>query len=242
MGRKIIDLTGKKFGNLVVLSIGYGRYPTTWICECDCGNVKEIIGDNMKNGSTISCGCKKGQHPSYAIDESGNVHGKLTVLYRDENKIKKSSIGKILRSKSMWVCKCECGNIVSVWGASLRDGHTQSCGKCLPSGVAAFGAMYGSMKQHAGLRGIPWNISREQVKEITSQNCHYCGKEPRQISKSSKNNGIYIHNGIDRMDSSIGYEIDNCVPCCKTCNFAKHVMSVDEFKKWIVSVYNHFIT
>lgn len=49
------------------------------------------------------------------------------------------------------------------------------------------------------------------------------------------------HNGIDRVDSSKGYTLDNCVPCCSKCNYAKHEMSVEEFKEYITNVYQKLI-
>ena len=50
MGR-FIDLTGKRFGRLVVKKIlcknKYGTY--IWECQCDCGNIKEVTTGNLKN-------------------------------------------------------------------------------------------------------------------------------------------------------------------------------------------------
>lgn len=58
MGRKKIDLTGKRFGRLVVLH-EEGRYRTTptWKCECDCGEINIVLGSNLRSGGTSSCGC-----------------------------------------------------------------------------------------------------------------------------------------------------------------------------------------
>lgn len=52
------DLTGQRFGKLVVLGKGESKGPgrTTWVCLCDCGNKKTIRGDSLKNGYTKSCG------------------------------------------------------------------------------------------------------------------------------------------------------------------------------------------
>ena len=56
---RFIDLTGKRFGKLVVLkrtqSDKYGH--SRWICLCDCGNIKETSGDNLLRGFCSSCGC-----------------------------------------------------------------------------------------------------------------------------------------------------------------------------------------
>ena len=51
------DLTNKKFGKLTVLSLANDRSPYRWLCQCDCGNTKVIIGDNLKTNKTTSCGC-----------------------------------------------------------------------------------------------------------------------------------------------------------------------------------------
>ena len=62
---KIKDLTGQRFGLLVVLGIGeqVGNHAYKWFCRCDCGIVKQIKGGNLKSGHTISCGCYKKEHP-----------------------------------------------------------------------------------------------------------------------------------------------------------------------------------
>ena len=55
---KFIDLTGQRFGKLVVIeraeNIGNN---TAWLCQCDCGNLKIIQGRSLKGEKTFSCGC-----------------------------------------------------------------------------------------------------------------------------------------------------------------------------------------
>ena len=53
-------------------------------------------------------------------DLSGQKFNRLTVIRRDESVLNKVS----------WICKCECGNEISVTTSHLKCGHTQSCG-CL---------------------------------------------------------------------------------------------------------------
>lgn len=60
-GPKPRDLTGVRFGKLRVLSLHH-RTPknTWWLCQCDCGNIKNICAGNMTRKSTrrtYSCGC-----------------------------------------------------------------------------------------------------------------------------------------------------------------------------------------
>ena len=56
--RKLIDLTGQRFGKLMILH----RLPsingqTQWQCQCDCGKKKRIQAVHLKTGHTQSCGC-----------------------------------------------------------------------------------------------------------------------------------------------------------------------------------------
>jgi len=59
---KLIDLTGKRFGRLVVIE-REGTYRDsssvvpTWRCRCDCGTECVISGKSLRNGKTRSCGC-----------------------------------------------------------------------------------------------------------------------------------------------------------------------------------------
>lgn len=56
---KINNLTGKKFGRLKVIKY-YGSNKNgraLWLCECECGNTKIILGNSLLNKATLSCGC-----------------------------------------------------------------------------------------------------------------------------------------------------------------------------------------
>lgn len=58
------DLTGQKFGNYTVVGIkhieGEGRLKKIiWECKCDCGNIRNVVGSTLKNGTSKSCGCYK---------------------------------------------------------------------------------------------------------------------------------------------------------------------------------------
>lgn len=56
---KLIDITGQRYGRLLVLK-RFGRNAskqTLWLCRCDCGNEVSVTGSHLKNGDTRSCGC-----------------------------------------------------------------------------------------------------------------------------------------------------------------------------------------
>ena len=60
MGRKRIDLTGERFGKLMVISFNSMRGTRSyWNCVCDCGNENIVSSDHLKNGDIVSCGCVK---------------------------------------------------------------------------------------------------------------------------------------------------------------------------------------
>lgn len=73
MSRKPIDLTGQRFGSLLVLerASSYRRhtlypdgtiksyYQPRWICKCDCGNVVTVMSHNLRYGRSKSCGCQQ---------------------------------------------------------------------------------------------------------------------------------------------------------------------------------------
>lgn len=57
---KLIDRAGKRFGRLVVVK--KADAPKMWECLCDCGTTTLVIGGNLDNGSTRSCGCLALEH------------------------------------------------------------------------------------------------------------------------------------------------------------------------------------
>lgn len=62
--KKIIDLTGQKFGRLVVIKL-MGRdkcRDSIWLCKCICGNEKIVNSRSLKGGCTKSCGCLHIKH------------------------------------------------------------------------------------------------------------------------------------------------------------------------------------
>lgn len=53
-----IDLTGQRFGRLVVLERDYSNSKqVSWFCQCDCGNKVSVRSGNLRSGNTQSCGC-----------------------------------------------------------------------------------------------------------------------------------------------------------------------------------------
>lgn len=59
-GRKPVDLSGQRFGRIVVCDIaerGSAGVAVKWRCICDCGGVSVVASNNLKKGHAQSCGC-----------------------------------------------------------------------------------------------------------------------------------------------------------------------------------------
>jgi hypothetical protein len=132
---KFIDLTGVRFGRLIVLERGVNNNHNniTWKCKCDCGIEKYIEGQSLRGGKTNSCGCLHREvlgrlETPNMIDITGNKYGRLTVI-KITDKRKNNNI--------MWRCKCDCKNqtIIDVRGSDLKSGKTKSCG-CIREEIA----------------------------------------------------------------------------------------------------------
>ena len=99
------DLTGKQFGLWTVLYRDNEKHNTRdirWVCKCECGTVKSVLGKYLRNGKSISCGCNK------RVDLTGKKFGKLTVLetlydYNGYN-------------RATYKCRCDCGEILYLTG------------------------------------------------------------------------------------------------------------------------------
>lgn len=79
---KLIDITGQRFGRLLVLERYDGK---RWKCVCDCGNITFSDSYQLRHGVTQSCGCL---HKELCGDQH-RTHGKTrTRLYRIRLKMK----------------------------------------------------------------------------------------------------------------------------------------------------------
>ena len=74
-----LDLTGKRFGRLVVIS--YKR-ESKWLCRCDCGNESLVRSDHLKSAATRSCGCLNVETAIASNLRHGHARGLATQTYR----------------------------------------------------------------------------------------------------------------------------------------------------------------
>lgn len=247
---RLSDLIGKRFGMLVVVgraSKSRERQRRALLdCLCDCGRHVVASKAVLEYGSKTNCGCVLTKYQR--VDLTGKKFGRLLVVRKSKKISRKRTSGDRL-----WDCLCDCGTKVQAFGSSLRDGRVKSCG-CLRREVSA--AIQRSRrdvlrvpfaetirknvlrhyKNNAEERGLDWKLTKSQFNELVYSNCYYCGSLPKEYKSKYGKHKTQI-NGIDRVDNSKGYTSENCVPCCKICNYAKNDMGRREFFEWVTRVY-----
>lgn len=176
--------------------------------------------------------------------------GNLLVLSKND------TINK--NNRTYWNCVCDCGNEKITHTNLLTSGRCKSCG-CLqkiahnkePDREKAIIKIIflNSIKKRSKKINLPYDISIEYFSDLIKKPCYYCGIEHSNYAKDRNYHGtkkyvtsdtIVYYNGVDRIDSSLGYLTDNVVPCCRSCNCAKNTMSDVVFKEFITRVYNFY--
>jgi hypothetical protein len=163
-----------------------------------------------------------------------------------------------INGRTAWKCECDCGKIKIIKTEELRSGGTKSCG-CWNDEQRAQRAskMYSKRKRYSPQESSARKVWKsrynempfEDFYEISQNKCYYCSCLPsntlnaavKHSSRQMKDQGAFLYNGLDRIDNSSPHSKDNCVPCCKYCNYSKRERSLELFKEWVIKLYNNFI-
>lgn len=155
-----------------------------------------------------------------------------------------------------WLCRCECGREAVVTQTSVRRGKSKGCMSCgrhryqrndptMPGGTNARSAYTGYAKS-ARRHSRVFELTFEDFLRLSQLPCYYCGLVRQQVYDLRNPDGTprvaggpWPYNGIDRLDSSQGYVVTNCVPCCSRCNFAKHRFSESDFLQTVKRIYEY---
>lgn len=168
--------------------------------------------------------------PAPIVDRTGKKYNNWTVL----RFAGKGKAGKHAR----WWAICDCGREAEVSGGDLhkrRNHHCRECSPGKPEKPGKRGSLYSHYRNSAHRRGHEFNISLEDFTILVGKNCQYCGTEPGQSMRGRK----LKHNGIDRVDNSKGYVLENCVPCCGLCNRMKHALGIHTFLEHVSRIANY---
>jgi len=207
-----------------------GKKSTQYKCLCNCGNYFTISHQSILKKAN-PCSCQR------YLNIQGKKIFKLTVIKRVDKK---------------WLCKCDCGIEKLITYNALKN-NTKSCGcfnkeriKTIHKNftVKKFEPKIASARRAWKNKYSDGNLSFDDFLSLSNKNCHYCGQEPNQIfnmftdkySKKSKEQGDFIYNGLDRLNSNLPHNIENVVPCCYTCNRFKSNLDVNDFLNKMLSI------
>ena len=213
-----------------------------YIIQCKhCGALKKIYKNDWNNQKVRKCRkCLSMNNRTNKIGYENRTYKVIGVNVERSNQSRKRVYFDV-------ICK-NCGShLVLRWDSIAKDTVQGKCSKCIGNSVTAtveplYNISYNRYKQNAISRNFNFELTRDQFKEIVSKNCIYCNNPPTEIQSLKRYNKtghpIYM-NGIDRIDSTKGYTLDNCVPCCEICNRMKLNYSLDFFYKHIEKIYNY---
>lgn len=137
-------------------------------------------------------------------------------------------------------CQCDCGNKCRHRLTRLRNGLATQCHRCGAKSTwnarsrnnleeMAASRLFHGYAFNAKRRGLCFDLTKAECFALFLLPCDYCGAKPLTVRKARNRADGAALNGIDRVDSAIGYTPSNCVTCCSACNLAKRDMSRDDF-------------
>lgn len=84
-------------------------------------------------------------------------------------------------------------------------------------------AKFRMVKHSAKTRNYEFALSTENFENIVNKPCKYCGEDNKRM-------------GIDRIDNTKGYTLENSAPCCTNCNMMKKALTVESFLSHIKKI------
>jgi hypothetical protein len=150
---------------------------------------------------------------------------------------------KVSNHNVQWKARCICGNERWTYASSLRK-SIHPCKNCYDNSMKSFDKKpaiqkaFISLKSNAKSRNISVDIDWKDFYEVAIEDCFYCGAEPIEKTAPKKWQPSVKLNGLDRVDNTKGYSVDNIVSCCYDCNRMKSDLSEENFLRHIRKIYN----
>lgn len=191
---KTILIEGQQYGKWTVVRFDCvdDRRRRRYICKCQCGLEISLVASRVAAGATKQCkNCRK-------LNIIGMQFGDWKVLnYLHQNST----------NKSVWSCRCSCGQVEKVIGSNLMDGGSTCCFACghkkkCNTKIVPCSWWYKQQCQ-ARLRKIEWNLKEDEALQVLEDQHWKCKFSGVDISFDP------ITASIDRIVSSGNYCTDN---------------------------------
>jgi len=183
-----------------------------YICKCSCGSERSLVASRLKAGKTNCCkSCRQ-------LHLIGQKFGDWNVLSLD---------GIDLNNKTLWKCRCSCGNESIVIGANLISGKSKCCFDCghnkkMKTHTIPSSWWYKTMDQ-GRRRGHSWSLTEDEALEVLKSQDNRC------LFSGLKLKFNPMTASIDRVNNSKGYFVDNIQWVHKHINIMKHRYSNEYF-------------
>jgi hypothetical protein len=236
-----IQMEGLRFGKLIVTSRRMdGGRRAAWNCKCDCGSTRVVIGEYLRRGSVHDCGCV---NPPRAGRNKAELTGKT---FSHLHVLKEAPKSTKTRGRK-WICKCDCGKVVELSSNAITSGNNRSCGGeahrqggALETRRKAIGelplAHVNQIRQNAIKRNLRFNVTAEYLWDLFQEQDRKCALTGTDLSFTTARNPSATRGqttaSLDRIDSSVGYEVGNVRWLHKTVNKMRSNMSDQEFIEW----------
>ena len=195
-------------------------------CNSEVFHVNKYTRDYyIKHGRT----CRSS---AVSVNIAGKTFGYLTA-------IKRMTETRYDGRSAVWLFRCVCGKEVIKAVHNVKRGRGDNCG-CKwgekmrrTKGVREYEWLFTKFKNQNKKRGIDVNISFAMFLTFTKiTQCHYChapiywAKHSPDCGKEPENQGYHL----DRKNTVLPYDKENCVVCCNRCNYGKsNAFSYDEW-------------
>jgi len=218
---------GTRFGSMTVVELTEtpphikNQTQRFYRCVCDCEK-ERVIRASKLNAGECKCDCVIREQ----IDKTREEKLSQTERVCSQCKTKKNIEQFGFRAQNIrhGICR-NCKNKQKrEWAQNNKDKTVRYAKNHRETSRGKLTEIRASAKA----RNLDFDLTEKQFDDIATQACHYCNKENTT-------------RGLDRVDNSRGYLMDNVVSCCKTCNFMKHTLGQDEFFAHIKCLYNHLL-
>ncbi len=218
---RFIDLTGQRFGRLVVISRAPSDTPgARFVCRCDCGTEKIVSSAHLRSGSQRSCGCYRLEilscsalrQPQWQPIETGTRFGRWTALENGHRSV---------NGRAGWLCRCDCGQEKAIASSTLWNGDSTSCG-CYRREVLKRGqdfTRHGHSSGHTTSRTYrSWMSMKARCYRPSHENYkHYGGRGITVCDRWRDSFADFLADlgerpagqTLDRIDNAKGYELGN---------------------------------